>query len=309
MAGARRSSWFIVASLLLLAAPSRARAKRAPNTPFLALVQEDVGGRINVRALVRQPGPERRFVRISEPEVFSITAVLRDSTGTVIDGRHTWANRGRPARIAYRNLLVPPGAEVEIGRWSFDPATSHGSGAAVDWTLSDNRGQPVTLQFRLDSSADQRDGAWDGPRRPGEAEESEPQDGELYLGVLESEPLTIQIPGWNRADVLATLRHEPIIAPEQIQTLIKDGLAHANPKVRANAVVSLDRLGDKRAALPLSKLLHDPDRTVRGYAARALGTLRQDSTSAAIKAALGIEKDQWVRDALAGARDAIANTK
>ena len=227
----------------------------------------------------------------------------------MIDGRHTWANRGRPARIAYRNLLVPPGAEVEIGRWSFDPATSHGSGAAVDWTLSDNRGQPVTLQFRLDSSADQRDGAWDGPRRPGEAEESEPQDGELYLGVLESEPLTIQIPGWNRADVLATLRHEPIIAPEQIQTLIKDGLAHANPKVRANAVVSLDRLGDKRAALPLSKLLHDPDRTVRGYAARALGTLRQDSTSAAIKAALGIEKDQWVRDALAGARDAIANTK
>src|SRR3569623_1857800 len=50
-------------------------------------------------------------------------------------------------------------------------------------------------------------------------------------------------------------------------------LSSSSEKTRISAVVSLAKLGDKRALKPLVTALHDPNAQVRALAATALGKL------------------------------------
>jgi len=72
-----------------------------------------------------------------------------------------------------------------------------------------------------------------------------------------------------------------------------------------NAAFSLNKLGRPEAATPLAALLSDPNREVRGYAARALGDLKNPAVLPALEAALEVEQESWVRGAIADAIQAI----
>lgn len=72
-------------------------------------------------------------------------------------------------------------------------------------------------------------------------------------------------------------------------------LSSSSEKTRLSAVLSLARLGDKRALKPLVSALHDPSAQVRAIAATALGKLGHKAAIPALKTASTDDTDATVR--------------
>ena len=72
-------------------------------------------------------------------------------------------------------------------------------------------------------------------------------------------------------------------------------LSSSSEKTRMSAVLSLARLGDKRALKPLVTALHDPNAQVRAIAATALGKLGHKAALPALKTAALDDLDETVR--------------
>jgi hypothetical protein len=72
-------------------------------------------------------------------------------------------------------------------------------------------------------------------------------------------------------------------------------LSSSSEKTRLSAVLSLARLGDKRALKPLVSALHDPSAQVRAIAATALGKLGHKAAIPALKTASTDDTDESVR--------------
>lgn len=80
-------------------------------------------------------------------------------------------------------------------------------------------------------------------------------------------------------------------------------LASSSDKTRLSAVVSLAKLGDKRALKPLVTALHDPNAQVRALAATGLGKLGH---KAALPALTNVATDDTDENVRARAREAAA---
>lgn len=80
-------------------------------------------------------------------------------------------------------------------------------------------------------------------------------------------------------------------------------LSSSSEKTRISAVVSLAKLGDKRALKPLVTALHDPNTQVRALAAAALGKLGHKAALPALTEMASEDTDETVR---ARAREAAA---
>jgi hypothetical protein len=72
-------------------------------------------------------------------------------------------------------------------------------------------------------------------------------------------------------------------------------LSSSSDKTRLAAVVSLARLGDKRAMKPLVNALHDPDAQIRAIAATALGKLGHKAALPSLRSAATDDTDPTVR--------------
>jgi hypothetical protein len=83
-------------------------------------------------------------------------------------------------------------------------------------------------------------------------------------------------------------------------------LASSSDKTRISAVVSLAKLGDKRALKPLVTALHDPNAQVRALAATALGKLGHKAALPALKALASDDADENVRARAQEAADKVA---
>jgi hypothetical protein len=94
----------------------------------------------------------------------------------------------------------------------------------------------------------------------------------------------------------------PVFAGDRI-TELTTMLSSSSEKTRMSAVLSLARLGDKRALKPLVTALTDPNAQVRAIAATALGKLGHKAALPALKAAATDDLDDTVR---AKAREAAA---
>jgi hypothetical protein len=83
-------------------------------------------------------------------------------------------------------------------------------------------------------------------------------------------------------------------------------LSSSSDKTRIGAVVSLAKLGDKRALKPLVTALHDPNAQVRALAATALGKLGHKAALPALKTLASDDADENVRARARDAADKVA---
>src|SRR5262245_13297519 len=86
----------------------------------------------------------------------------------------------------------------------------------------------------------------------------------------------------------------PAFAGDRIAELT-EMLSSSSEKTRMSAVLSLARLGDKRALKPLVTALHDPNAHVRAIAATALGKLGHKAALPALKSTSVDDLDETVR--------------
>jgi hypothetical protein len=107
------------------------------------------------------------------------------------------------------------------------------------------------------------------------------------------------------AVAVALLRTAPAHAEERIAQLTTM-LSSSSDKTRLSAVVSLARLGDKRALKPLVTALHDPNAQVRGIAAAALGRLGHKAALPALRSTATDDADATVRTRAREATIAVA---
>jgi hypothetical protein len=94
--------------------------------------------------------------------------------------------------------------------------------------------------------------------------------------------------------VAIVMNDTPAFAGDRI-TELTQMLASSSDKTRLSAVLSLARLGDKRALKPLVTALHDPNAQVRAIAATALGKLGHKAALPALKTAATDDLDDTVR--------------
>jgi len=87
---------------------------------------------------------------------------------------------------------------------------------------------------------------------------------------------------------------QPVFAGDRI-TELTTMLSSSSEKTRMSAVLSLARLGDKRALKPLVTALHDPNPQVRAIAATALGKLRHKAALPALRQTAQDDVDGTVR--------------
>lgn len=87
---------------------------------------------------------------------------------------------------------------------------------------------------------------------------------------------------------------QPAFAGDRISELTTM-LSSSSEKTRMSAVLSLARLGDKRALKPLVTALHDPNPQVRAIAATALGKLRHKAALPALRQTAQDDVDGTVR--------------
>ncbi len=102
--------------------------------------------------------------------------------------------------------------------------------------------------------------------------------------------------------VAIVMSRTPAFAADRIAELTQM-LSSSSEKTRMSAVLSLARLGDKRALKPLVTALHDPNAQVRAIAATALGKLGHKASLPALKSAATDDLDDTVR---AKAREAAS---
>lgn len=94
--------------------------------------------------------------------------------------------------------------------------------------------------------------------------------------------------------VAVVMERTPAFAGDRIAELTQM-LSSSSEKTRMSAVLSLARLGDKRALKPLVTALHDPNAQVRAIAAAALGKLGHKAALPALKSAALDDLDETVR--------------
>jgi len=94
--------------------------------------------------------------------------------------------------------------------------------------------------------------------------------------------------------VAVVMNRTPAFAGDRI-TELTQMLSSSSEKTRMSAVLSLARLGDKRAMKPLVTALHDPNAQVRAIAATALGKLGHKAALPALKSAATDDLDDTVR--------------
>src|SRR5262245_6989741 len=97
----------------------------------------------------------------------------------------------------------------------------------------------------------------------------------------------------------------PAFAGDRIAELTQM-LSSSSEKTRMSAVLSLARLGDKRALKPLVTALHDPNAQVRAIAATALGKLGHKAALPALKSTAIDDLDETVRSKAHEAAVAVA---
>src|SRR6188474_522737 len=95
--------------------------------------------------------------------------------------------------------------------------------------------------------------------------------------------------------VAVVMPRTPAFAGDRIAELTQM-LSSSSEKTRLSAVLSLARLGDKRAMKPLVTALHDPNAQVRAIAATALGKLGHKAALPALKSAALDDLDEIVRN-------------
>jgi hypothetical protein len=108
--------------------------------------------------------------------------------------------------------------------------------------------------------------------------------------------------------LLATLLgagNQPAFAGDRIADLTTK-LSSSSEKTRLQAVLSLARLGDKRAMKPLVTALQDPNPQIRAVAATALGKLNNKGALPALKTAAADDVDETVRRTARDAANTIA---
>ena len=94
--------------------------------------------------------------------------------------------------------------------------------------------------------------------------------------------------------VAVVMNRTPAFAGDRI-TELTQMLSSSSEKTRMSAVLSLARLGDKRALKPLVTALQDPNAQVRAIAATGLGKLGHKAALPALKAASSDDLDDTVR--------------
>jgi hypothetical protein len=94
--------------------------------------------------------------------------------------------------------------------------------------------------------------------------------------------------------VALMMNRAPAFAGDRI-TELTSMLSSSSEKTRLSAVLSLARLGDKRALKPLVTALSDPSAQVRAIAATALGKLGHKAALPALKSAAKDDLDETVR--------------
>jgi len=94
--------------------------------------------------------------------------------------------------------------------------------------------------------------------------------------------------------VAIVMNRTPVFAGDRIAELTQM-LSSSSEKTRMSAVLSLARLGDKRALKPLVTALHDPNAQVRAIAATALGKLGHKAALPALKSTATDDLDETVR--------------
>ncbi|MBS1121760.1 MAG: hypothetical protein H6Q90_3988 [Deltaproteobacteria bacterium] len=95
-------------------------------------------------------------------------------------------------------------------------------------------------------------------------------------------------------------------ADDRVGELTKALSASSNEKTRLSAVVSLARLGDKRAMKPLVAALADPDSKIRAIAAVGLGKLGHKAALPALRSTATDDADPDVRNRARQATLAVA---
>jgi hypothetical protein len=105
--------------------------------------------------------------------------------------------------------------------------------------------------------------------------------------------------------VAIVMNRTPAFAGDRIAELTTM-LSSSSEKTRMSAVLSLARLGDKRAMKPLVTALHDPNAQVRSIAATALGKLGHKAALPALKTVALDDLDETVRNKAREAAGAIA---
>ncbi|MGA2698754.1 MAG: HEAT repeat domain-containing protein [Methanoregula sp.] len=123
----------------------------------------------------------------------------------------------------------------------------------------------------------------------------------VATGKAATEPLAAAMkdPRWETryraVEALGKLADEKALKP------LVQGLRDNRDHVRYMAAKGLKGLGDSTAIDPLIILLKDENRLVRLMAVRALSAIGGEKVTTALKAALGNETDETVREEIAGA--------
>ncbi len=298
--------WSPILFVSLAATLATAGGARAETSHPLEFVLESGAGEAGllVTASVHNPTSKRVFLQITTPEVFAVSADLTHADGTPVEGMHTWATRGKPF-MDHRFHELPAGGSLALDSFAIRDDQSLATGGGWRWDLRQQRGQTLRLTFSFTQDCDGR--TTDPPSssllHSTSARPKKLKD--IFCGELVSPPLEVAVPPWTRDNVLSTLLREPVLDEDAYDILVDDALTHGTDAVRENAVYSLGEIARPAAAVPLAPLLGDPDREVRGYTARALGSLKNREALPALKAALEKEQDDWVRGAIFRAIEAL----
>jgi hypothetical protein len=100
-----------------------------------------------------------------------------------------------------------------------------------------------------------------------------------------------------------TIGARPVLAGDRV-TELTTMLSSSSEKTRLQAVLSLSRLGDKRAVKPLVTALQDPNAQIRAVAATSLGKIGNQAALPALRTTALDDTDEKVRKT---ARDAFAS--
>lgn len=239
----------------------------------------------------RHPYPGARFIIIQSwvkntsssqgiylPDHYRAHPTLLDPKGKPIRGRYPPKGMAMPRRTC---SILGPGHSKVVATWTFNDSMSTASSESWTWPLQAYRGKKLGVQLTVSFSA----GCPLTPRKPGSR---------LFNGRFVSKVVYVQLPPWNRGNVLETLRGYPITDRKALRFILASAVTSKNVQVRRNTAVSLARIGGPGVDAALVRLLKDPDRTVRGYAARAAADVGSKATVPLLLTMLS-DPDSWIR--------------
>lgn len=230
---------------------------------------------LELKAVIRNMG---KSGSIFVPDDRYVEPVLIDAAGKNIRG--TYPPIGMPAPLRTCTQLGP-GREMTVASFVFADYTSSSRAGHWRWSLAGHRGKTLKVRFTVSLQGV-------CPATPRAA------SSRLVTGRFTSPAVPIRLPAWNRDNVLGTLTSEPIADPKALALVVSHAVSSAIVEIRRNAAVSLGRIGGTGVHAALVRLLQDPDRTVKGYAARAAADANCIAAVPALFVLLG-DPDPWVR--------------